>query len=161
MAGSAAAGLTGLMFVVLSLLERRERTEATREGIATFSTPTVMHFAAAFLVSGILLMPWRSLLSAGVLVALIGLSGVAFILGVMQRTRRLAGYKADLEDWTWFVILPLGAYGAIAAGAIALATVPVQALFAIAGGVTLLIFIGIRNAWDVVTYLATRRGTPR
>ena len=58
----------------------------------------------------------------------------------------------------WFTILPFGAYGAISAGAIALAAVPVQALFTIAGGVMLLIFIGIRNAWDVVTYIATRQG---
>jgi len=30
----------------------------------------------------------------------------------------------------------------------------VQALFALAGGALLLIFIGIRNAWDIVTFIA-------
>jgi hypothetical protein len=29
-----------------------------------------------------------------------------------------------------------------------------EALFVLAGGVGLLIFIGIRNAWDTVTYIA-------
>lgn len=158
MTGSSAAALTGLTFVVISLVAGQERADVTRDGIATFTTPTVMHFAAALLVSGILIMPWRSLVHAGVLVALIGLYGVAHILRVMHRTRRLTVYRADLEDWIWFTILPFGAYGAISAGAIALATVPVQAPFILAGGVLLLIFIGIRNAWDVVTYIATRRG---
>jgi len=45
----------------------------------------------------------------------------------------------------------------LAYGAIALAAVPVQALFILAGGVMLLIFIGIRNAWDSVTYIAIDR----
>jgi len=160
MIASSAAALTGLMFVVISLVTGQERTDATQDGIAAFTTPTVMHFAAALLVSGILIMPWRSLVHAGIVVAVIGLYGVAQILRVMDRTRRLTGYTADLEDWMWFTILPLGAYVAISAGAIALATVPMQAMFTLAGGVMLLIFIGIRNAWDVVTYIATRRAKP-
>ena len=90
-------------------------------------------------------------------VALIGLYGVVYILRVMHRTRRLTVYTADLEDWMWFTILPLVAYGAISASATALAGAPVQALFSLAGGVVLLIFIGIRNAWDIVTYIAIVR----
>jgi hypothetical protein len=46
------------------------------------------------------------------------------------------------------------AYAAILAGAIMLRAVPVDAMFALAAGVALLIFVGIRNAWDVVTYIA-------
>jgi hypothetical protein len=157
MTGSAAAALTGLMFVVISLVTGRERAEGTHEGISTFSTPTVMHLATALLISAVLIAPWRSLLHAGVLTALIGLYGVAYILRVMYRTRRLSVYTADLEDWTWYTILPLLAYGAISAGAIALAAVPMQALFILAGGVVLLIFVGIRNAWDIVTYIAIVR----
>jgi hypothetical protein len=157
MTGSAAAALTGLMFVVISLVTGRERAEGTHEGISMFSTPTVMHLAAALLISAVLIAPWRSLLHAGVLTALIGLYGVAYILRVMYRTRRLSVYTADLEDWTWYTILPLLAYGAISAGAIALAAVPMQALFILAGGVVLLIFVGIRNAWDIVTYIAIVR----
>ena len=157
MAGSSAAGLTGLMFVVITLVTEKERSESTHDGIATFSTPTVMHFAAALLVSAVLTAPWHSLVHASAAVALIGLYGVAYILRVMSRTRRLTMYRADFEDWTWFTILPFVAYGAISAGAIALTAAPVQALFIIAGGVVLLIFIGIRNAWDVVTYLAIVR----
>lgn len=79
--------------------------------------------------------------------ALIGLCGVAYVLRVMHRTRRLTIYTADLEDWTWYAILPLVAYAAL----------PGQALFVLAGGVVLLTFIGIRNAWDSLTYIAIGR----
>jgi hypothetical protein len=157
MTGSSAAALTGLMFVVITLVTARERAEDTHAGISTFSTPTVMHFATALLVSAVLIAPWRSLVHAGVAAAFIGLCGVAYILRVMHRTTRLTFYTADLEDWTWYTILPFVAYGVISAGAIALTAVPVQALFIIAGGVMLLIFIGIRNAWDIVTYIAIQR----
>jgi hypothetical protein len=157
MTGSSAAALTGLMFVVITLVTRRERAEDTHAGIATFSTPTVMHFAAALLISAVLIAPWRSLVHAGVVVALIGLVGVVYILRVMYRTRRLSFYTADIEDWMWYTILPFVAHGAISAGAIALAAAPVQALFILAGGVVLLIFVGIRNAWDIVTYITIVR----
>jgi hypothetical protein len=157
MTGSSAAALTGLMFVVITLVTRRERAEDTHAGISTFSTPTVMHFATVLLLSAVLTAPWRSLVHVGVAAALIGLLGVAYILHVMRRTRRLTFYRADLEDWVWYTVLPLVAYGAISAGAIALTAVPVPALFILAGGVVLLIFIGIRNAWDIVTYIAIQR----
>jgi hypothetical protein len=54
----------------------------------------------------------------------------------------------------WYTILPLLAYGALLVGAIVLNAVPRDALFVLAGGVLSLIFIGIRNSWDVVTFLA-------
>jgi hypothetical protein len=157
MTGSSAAALTGLMFVVITLMSRPERAEDSHAAISTFSTPTVMHFAAALLVSAVVIAPWRSLVHPGAVVAFIGLCGVVYILRVMHRTRRLTMYTADLEDWAWFAILPFVAYGAISAGAIALAAAPVQALFILAGGVVLLIFVGIRNAWDIVTYIAIVR----
>lgn len=157
MIGSSAAALTGLMFVVITLVTRMERTEDTHAGISTFSTPTVMHFATALLISAVFLAPFRSLVHAGVVVALIGLYGLAHILGVMFRTRRLSFYTADLEDWAWYTILPFVAYAVISGGAIALATAPAQGLFILAGGVVLLIFIGIRNAWDIVTYIIIKR----
>lgn len=155
MTGSSAAGLTGLMFVVISLVRGWEGPRSS-DGISTFSTPIVMHFFAAFLVSAILCAPWHTRILPGISTALVGIYGVAYVGRVMYRTRHLSGYTADLEDWTWYVVLPFVAYGVIAAGAIAFAVVSLKALFAVGGCIILLIFIGIRNAWDIVTYLAVR-----
>jgi hypothetical protein len=154
MTGTAAAGLTGLMFVVITLVTGTERARS-QDGISTFSTPTVLHFGAALFVSAILVAPLHSLAIAATLVGFAGLYGVVYILRVTYRAKRLQLYRPDIEDWTWYNVLPFLAYGAILAGAIVLHAVPGKALLAIAGGVLLLIFIGIRNAWDVVTFLAT------
>jgi len=152
--GSAAASLTGLMFVVITLVTGVERARRSRDGISVFSTPTVVHFSSALFVSLVLSAPWRSLIQPAALIGLMGLYGVVSALIVMYRTRRFAAYRADLEDWTWYMVLPFIAYAVLLAGAIMLALVPAKAPFALAGSVALLIFIGIHNAWDVVTFLA-------
>ncbi len=152
--GSSAAALTGLMFVVITIVTGTERLRRSPDGVSTFSTPTVVHFGAALLVSAILSAPWHSLDRAAAIVGLVGLCGIFYAVRVMHRARRLNDYAADLEDWVWYGILPLVAYGAVFAGAIDSFVFPAQALFAIAGGALLLIFIGIHNAWDVVTFIA-------
>ena len=153
MTGSSAAALTGLMFVVLTLITGSERVRRSHDGIATFSTPTVLYFAAIMLLSANFLAPWHWIWHAAVVAGAIGLYGVGHILKVMFMTRRLQTYTPDLEDWTWFSILPFVSYAAIVAGAILLFSNPRTALFVVAGGIVLLLLIGIRNSWDVVTFI--------
>jgi hypothetical protein len=151
--GSSAAALTGLMFVVITLVAG-DRSKRTNEGVATFSTPTVVHFCAALLVSATLSAPWRSLIHAAALLGITGLYGIVYVARVMLRQRRLTVYKPQVDDWVWYSILPLIAYVAILFAAILLPWAPTETLFALAGANVLLIFIGIHNAWDVVTFIA-------
>src|SRR6266545_2649110 len=58
--GSSSAGLTGLMFVVMTLIPETRRRAANRT-INAFATPNVVHFCAALLVSAMLSAPWHSL----------------------------------------------------------------------------------------------------
>lgn len=153
MTGSSAAALVGLMFVVISLVRSREM-QTSQDGISTFSTPTVMHFSAVLLISAVLNAPWHTLFYAALSAGLIGGLGVAYLVRVALRTRQYLEYRADFEDWIWYSVLPLLAYGAILIGAISLLMLTAKALFAVGGGVVLLLLIGIRNAWDVVTFLA-------
>jgi len=155
MTGSAAAALTGLMFVVITLVTG-ERSRTTRDGLATFSTPTVLHFGAALLISAILCAPWHALLRVAILTGLSGLIGFGYSARIAFRASKLSTYKPDLEDWICYTILPLIAYGAIFGSSIGLMVAPASALFALAGGVILLIFTGIHNAWDVVTYVTIK-----
>jgi hypothetical protein len=82
--------------------------------------------------------------------------GIVYVGRVIFLTRRLESYHPDTEDWCWYAILPLIAYLAVGATAIFLTLLPRTALFALAGATLLLIFIGIRNAWDVVTWITVR-----
>src|SRR5581483_8550622 len=56
MTGSASAGLTGLLFVVVTLLQVRERSQ-TLWGAAIYMTPTVLSFAVVLSVSAVATAP--------------------------------------------------------------------------------------------------------
>src|SRR6266568_2551212 len=92
--GTAAATLTGLMFVVMTLTAR-VRDRKSNEAQGAFSSPTVVHFSTVLFVAAILLM-----------------------------------------------------------------VNPVPALFVIAAATLLLLFSGIHNAWDTVTYVAIYLSQP-
>jgi hypothetical protein len=157
--GTAAAALTGLMFVVITLIAgaRARRSSGT---IGAFGTPTVVHFCAALLVSAILSAPWQALWNADLLLGLSGLGGVTYIVIVVRRARRQTDYQPVLEDWLWHTVFPLVSYTALVVAAIVLPGNPVPALFVIAAVTVLLLFIGIRNAWDTVTYVAIEYSQP-
>ena len=151
--GSAAAALTGLMFVAITLITSvgGRRSSGTT---ATFGTPTVVHFCAALLVSAVLSAPWSMLWNVGLLLALAGLGGVIYAIIILRRAFHQTDYKPVLEDWIWHTILPFVAYIALLIASIMLLSNPVPALFIIGAVVVLLLFIGIHNAWDTVTYVA-------
>jgi hypothetical protein len=154
MTGSAAAALTGLMFVVITLISdsRRPTSEA---GVSTFSTPTVIHFSCALFVAALLTAPLRSFVPIAILLGLTGTAGMIHVGRVAWRTAQLETYRPDAEDWTWNALLPFLAYATLAGGGLTLQANPSYALYAPAAAITLLIFVGIHNAWDVVTFLAT------
>jgi hypothetical protein len=156
--GSSSAALTGLMFVVISLLpEGRARLRASEETISAFSTPTVIHLCGGLLISAILTAPWHVLWKPGLALAAAGLTGIIYSGLVLRRVRRQADYKPVAEDWIWHAILPLIAYVILLTAGITLRGNPTGALFAIGAATVLLLFIGIHNAWDTVTFVALRR----
>ena len=161
--GTAAATLTGLMFVVITLIAQvRVRVSLPSDGIGVFTTPNVMHFGAALLVAAILSAPWQALWNAGLLLGLSGLGGVAYFIIVLRRARRLqTDYQPVLEDWLFHTVLPLVSYTALLVAAIVLPGHPAPALFVIAAGTVLLLFIGIHNAWDNVTYMVIELSRPQ
>jgi hypothetical protein len=59
-----------------------------------------------------------------------------------------------LEDWLWHTIFPLISYTVLVVAALVLPSNPVPALFGVGAVAVLLLFIGIHNAWDAVTYIA-------
>ena len=155
--GSAAATLTGLMFVVFTLIERIAQQRRRNDAHSVFNTPNVMHFCAALLVAATLSAPWPDLWTVSLPLSLYGLAGVIYLGIVGQRMRRQQIYHPVLEDWLWHVAFPLASYLAFVVAALVLLGAPQPALFIIGAALLLLLFIGIHNAWDIVTYVAFMR----
>jgi hypothetical protein len=156
--GSSAAALTGLMFVVITLVAG-VRARPTREGIAAFSTPTVVHFCAALVIAAALTAPWPTTACVGTFLAVGALGAIAYMIRVILHGARQSDYTPDWEDRVFYMGLPVAEYAVVLIAAIVLIFRPAPALFALAGVSLLLILNGIHNAWDVVVFVANRRLT--
>jgi NhaP-type Na+/H+ or K+/H+ antiporter len=95
------------------------------------------------------------LLYAGLTVAGCGVLGVVYSAVVIRRARRQSAYQPVLEDWVWHTILPLLTYSALFVTG-AMLEWSHNALFVLGAAVLLLVFIGIHNAWDTVTYMTAQ-----
>jgi len=155
--GSSAGALTGLQFVVLTLISESGRIRGSAETLSAFGSPTVVHFCLALLVSAILSTPWHGLGPAGVAVAFSGVGGFIYSVAVLRRALRQRDYRPVLEDWIWHAVLPILAYAALALGGLQVSRTLASALFVIGGATLLLVFVGIHNAWDTVTYVMVDR----
>ena len=154
-AGSSAAALTGLSFVVMALVAEKPFGSST--DVATYGTPTVFHLTAVLLVSAVLSAPWRTLASPGLVLGVVGVAGLGYEAITTIRASRSTGYQPVFEDWVFHVILPLLAYGAVIVGAVVLPRSPTNAMFTVGAAMVLLLLVGIHNSWDTVTYVATTR----
>lgn len=151
--GSSAGALTGLQFVVMAIVADSEAGAGKRE-IDAFGTPTIVHFCAVLVVAAIVSSPWPELWQAATALFIVGLLGIVYGLIIVRRTRQTTQYRPVMEDWIFHVCLPLGGYILLTVAAALLPRNHLLALFGIAAFALLLLFIGIRNAWDTVTYVA-------
>jgi hypothetical protein len=155
--GSSGAALTGLQFVVVTLVADSAMNTSTGE-IDAFATPTVVHFCVVLFIAAALSAPWPSMFGPDLLLAGCGLYGIGYTATVVRRARATP-YRPVAEDWIWHVLLPAIAYGSLIASAAILSRHMEVSLFMAAGVSVLLLFIGIHNAWDTVTYVATMSRT--
>ena len=148
--GSSAGALIGLQFVVLTLIAQRPRVAS--EAGAAFATPSVVHFAVALLLSAIGSAPWHVNSAAAICWAIIGVVGVVYITAVGRRMRTQKVYHPVFEDWLCHVLLPLAAYVILGVASLLTHWYVRAALFMVAAATLLLLFAGIHNAWDAVTF---------
>ena len=155
--GSSAGALTGLQFVVMTLVAGQERRDTNLGTIAAFGTPTVVHFCAVLFLGAVLSAPWAGLGSVAVVLGLTALAGVIYVVIVTLRAKSQTGYQPVLEDWIWHTVVPTLGYAFVGVAALLLMRYPTTALFLIAAASLALLFDGIHNAWDTVTFVATRQ----
>jgi len=148
--GSAAAGLTGLTFVVIALVSDAHRVDAA--GTRAFLTPTIVHFTAVILTAAYVSVPGQGPESLSVGLAGAGLAGVVYVAVIFVTMRHFRAYVPVPEDWIWNVLLPALAYLTLCGAGIRCWRWPEQGLYGVAGVSALLLIIGIHNAWDVAVH---------
>lgn len=154
--GSSAGALTGLQFVVITLVAQNQAASTMRE-IRAFGTPNVVHFCVALLISLLMDMPWVALSHLTSSLAVLGAIGFVYSLRVIWHARR-ASYSPDAADWFWFAVLPILMFVTLGVAALLTTLNSALSLFLIAAVSVAFLFNGIRNAWDTVTYVAVEHG---
>jgi len=150
--GSSAGALTGLMFIVITLISGSKQPRTLKE-INAFATPAVVHFSAVLLIAAVLSAPWPDGRMAAYALGLSAIAGIVYMIIVLRRLLQSTQYQKVLEDWIWHVVLPFLAYIALLVAHTALRHDYQWALYAIGAVALLLLFVGIHNAWDTVTYM--------
>ena len=154
--GSASGALIGLLFVVVTLTAGQDRSE-TERGARLYVTPTVLHFALVLTVSAIATAPDLPLAATSVGIAGCAALGAIYMTSISIQLHR--GNTPEIAHWSdfWFYgTLPAAAYVALAATAASVWITSSLTAYGIGFVLLGLLLIGIRNAWDLVTFLSPR-----
>lgn len=151
--GTAAATLIGLLFVAASVgtsVFTMERQSAVR----VFLSPTVVHFCTVLAAALITVAPIPNPLVLGGLITASGALGAIYV-ALVWRTMIRDGYikSLDLTDRLWYASAPALGYATLITAGITLALGSTPACIIYAAALALLLVAGIRNAWDITTWI--------
>ena len=156
--GPAAAGLIGLLFVVMSLTAGHEPGRALR-GAQVYMTPIVFHLAALFLLSCLALLPKTSGVFIGAVAFACGLVGLAYAAYICRAflSKAVESYEGDL----WRYGLGVGGLyaGLTLAGVLLLVRQP-YGPYVLAADQVALFLLMVNNAWDLVVFITPRKDDP-
>jgi hypothetical protein len=153
---SAAAGLTGLTFVVIALAANR--SGMTTAGMRAFVTPTIVHFGTVIALAAFLNVPRQNVMSLSLGFGAAGVAGLVYGGVAAVSMRRLGSIYVPVgEDWLWHVALPTLIYGALLVLAFLTWRRMEESLYGVAAASLLLLFIGIHNATDVAVAISVNR----
>ena len=154
--GSAGAALTGLLFVVATLNINVDRSHAL-VGARVYMTPVVFHLAMIVVLSAVAMVPGIEGPAFGTIAEIIAILGIANSVRVSIGIHR--GVVAEGPHWSdlWcYGIGPFVLYLALGLVAADLLLRGEPNAMAIAAIPMLLLLLCIRNAWDLVTWLAPK-----
>ena len=148
MMGGSGGALVGASFVVATLAGNIEKRMI---GIRGFITPATVHLGSVVIASAILMVPTLTALFLALLFGIGGLGGLVYGVIVYFRVTTL---KIDLIDRCWYGIFPVLMYGALGASAVLIFVKDIAiGLEIIAAALVALLIIGMRNAWDMATFM--------
>jgi len=163
--GTAAATLTGLMFVAVTFgagLVTKETATAAR----AFIDPIYRHFAQILLTACLVTIPTVGCTFLGVLLALVGALRLAGLVWIFRRyldAHRRHG-DMDLSDWLSAIVLPFFVYLLLIATGAGFVLERDSALTGLAVATTALLMLGLYGAWELVMWMAvaiSERGAGR
>jgi hypothetical protein len=155
LAGTAAATLTGLMFIAVTFGSSLVRKETAQQSRA-FLDPTFMHFVQVLLLACVVTVPTLTSTFLGGLLVVVGAAralSLYRVFVVVRAAHRRAG-DIELSDWLSLIVMPLLCHLLLVATGVAFVLREPVALTALAIATVSLLFIGIYGAWELMVWMA-------
>ena len=154
--GGAAGALIGLLFVVVSLTGGLE-TQNLERGQKLYMTPNLVHFGVVLGVGALAMAPGVPNCVGGGVVTALALLGLVYtaMIGIGLK-RGEAPEKPHWSDFWFYSFVPAVLYAALAISGVMFIEGANWALHAGAVALSLLMFVGIRNAWDLIIFIVPR-----
>jgi hypothetical protein len=156
--GGASATLIGLLFLVVSLTSGRQVSASTL-GLRLFMTPTFFHLVSVLVISGAAVAPAGEGDAQSAFITVWAGCGLVYGLFRCFGLRALSN-PSHWSDFWWYGFIPTIAFAALTAAAGAAWLHAPHAVHFTALCLMALLVAAIRNAWDLVTWLAPRRDYP-
>ena len=153
MAGSAAAVLIGLIFVVISLMQDRSR-DSVLAGSKLYMGPIVLGVSFVLALSAAALVPGIGRCQFAGIAGVVALWGFARGIGSAIGIGRLK--EVHWTDFWFYGAAPTGIYLALAAIAVAFWQDCECSRVGVAVVITAMLLLAIRNEWDLITWIAPR-----
>jgi hypothetical protein len=153
--GTAAAGLIGLLFVVVTLTANFERSRALWAS-GVYMSPVVASFALVLSASALTLVPGVTRPAFAGLLAIVATLGLAAALRSCLGIRKLSRSESPphWSDFWGYGLGPALTYFALEGAAVAIWREAGWALYLLAGLLLILLLNAIRNAWDLISWMA-------
>lgn len=156
MVGSAAAVLIGLIFVVVSMMDDRPRSSVLA-GSQLYMGPIVLNMSFVLVLSALALVPKVGPVEYAAIAAVCAAWGAVRAAWSLVGIQKLRGSTEVHWSDVWFYgVIPLAIYAALVAVVWGFWTGAGWAADGIAAVMTALLLSGIRNEWDLVTWLAPK-----
>lgn len=158
MAGSSAAVLIGLIFVVVTLMHDQPRSTVL-SGARLYMGPVVLQVSFVLVLSAAALAKGVTPRAMALIAAGVAVWGLARAVQSVLGIRTFHGLGEEPPHWTdqWFYgIVPGALYALLGAVAWAFWAASAWAPQALAALVTAMLLNAIRNEWDLITWLAPR-----
>jgi hypothetical protein len=155
--GAAAATLIGLQFIVATLTSARPESVST-PGVRLFTSPVVFHLVSVLANSVLALAAGDEDLFKRLVMTGGGFVGLIYAGTLAVQIARLETQTHWSDFWCYGAVPTLVYLALCAANGATWVHAP-HAAFFVALCLLALLLVAIRNAWDLVTWLAPRRNT--
>jgi hypothetical protein len=156
--GGAAGALIGLLFVVVTLTRRTG--DKADQGRRLYLSPVVVSFGVVLGTGGLAMTPHEPAVVAALILGAAALVALAYMVRVCRGLFR-AG-EDMVPHWSdpwWYGVWPAVAYAVMLLAAAIMLAWPGPGLDLLAASQGALVALGVRNAWDLITWIAPRANT--